>query len=270
MGKSGSYIFEQFNQQELDRLMHQGRATWADELKFLQWAGLRAGDRVLDVGCGPGVISSLIAEYVGPKGAVTGVDISEELLATGRALSRNQVTFTQGSVYDLGAFRGQFDFVYARLVFQHLSKPAEAMAQIHSALYPNGRVCVLDSDEGLFGIYPEPPGLAKLLGDTQQLQQQRGGDRFIGGKLAYIMKTAGFLDVTPRVFLMTPDSIGRKQFLDTILSWRALLYSEGARKAAAKNVQMIYQQADKCMLSGHNGSFVVRGRSSSISNQIEK
>jgi ubiquinone/menaquinone biosynthesis C-methylase UbiE len=227
--ESGSYSFERFNKYELERLMCQGRATWDDEVELLRWAGLRTGDRVLDVGCGPGVISGLIAEFVGPEGTVTGVDISDELLATGRALNSDRVSFYRGSAYELGAFCGQFDFAYVRLLFQHLSRPSDAMDQILATLRPGGRVCVLDSDESVFGIHPQPPGLARLVSETQELQQQRGGDRFVGGKLAYYMKDAGFNEVEPRILVMTPDSMGRKQFLDTVLSWRPLLYPDGTR-----------------------------------------
>lgn len=258
--ESSSYAFDRFNQNELDRLMRQGRATWDDEVEFLRWAGLRTGDRVLDVGCGPGVISGLIAEFVGPEGMVTGVDISDELLATGQVLNRDRVTFVRESVYDLGTFRGQFDFAYVRLLFQHLSRPLDAMAQVFATLRPGGRACVLDSDEAVFAIYPQPPGLARLVSETQELQRQRGGDRFVGGKLAYYMKAAGFKEVAPRVFMMTPDSMGRKQFLDTVLSWRPLLYPDVARQQAQAEMERIYRHADEFMVSGHNGSFVVRGR----------
>lgn len=258
--ESSSYVFDRFNQNELDRLMRQGRATWDDEVKFLRWAGLRTGDRVLDVGCGPGVISGLIADLVGPEGMVTGVDISDELLATGQILNRDRVTFVRGSVYELGPFCGQFDFAYVRLLFQHLSRPLDAMAQVLATLRPGGRACVLDSDEAVFGIHPQPPGLARLLSETQELQRQRGGDRFVGGRLAYYMKAAGFKEVEPRIFVMTPDSMGRKQFLDTTLSWRPLLYPDGARQQAQEEMECIYRHAEEFMVSGYSGSFVVRGR----------
>lgn len=257
--ESSSYAFDRFNQNELDRLMRQGRATWDDEVEFLRWAGLRTGDRVLDVGCGPGVISGLIADFVGPEGMVTGIDISDELLATGQILNRDRVTFIKGSVYELGTFRGQFDFAYVRLLFQHLSRPLDAMAQVLAILRPGGRACVLDSDEAVLGIHPQPPGLARLVSETQELQRQRGGDRFVGGRLAYYMKAAGFKEVEPRIFVMTPDSMGRKQFLDTTLSWRPLLYPNGARQQAQEEMERIYRHAEEFMVSGYSGSFVVRG-----------
>ena len=82
------------------------------EVGFLVEAlGLQPGQRVLDVGCGPGTITADLAERVAP-GAVVGVDRSAEVIATavGRA-GREGLRFEVGDVYDLavddGAFEGE-------------------------------------------------------------------------------------------------------------------------------------------------------------------
>ncbi len=63
---------------ETRRLLVQERTGNARDALLL--SGLKPGDRVLDAGCGPGGISEVIAELVGPTGHVTGVDLSEERL----------------------------------------------------------------------------------------------------------------------------------------------------------------------------------------------
>lgn len=61
-------------QQELERLVHQGRFLGDLTEYVLSRAGLAPGMRVLDVGCGAGDVSFLAAKLVGPQGAVIGVD----------------------------------------------------------------------------------------------------------------------------------------------------------------------------------------------------
>ena len=56
--------------------------------RFLRWVPVRAGDRVLEVGCGTGVVVRDLAALVGRRGAVTAVDTSATLLARARSLSR--------------------------------------------------------------------------------------------------------------------------------------------------------------------------------------
>jgi ubiquinone/menaquinone biosynthesis C-methylase UbiE len=256
---TGSYNFSKFDETELDRLMRQGSATWSSERQFLEWAGIMPGQQVIDIGCGPGVITRLLGEYIGPIGKVTGVDISDDLLETARKLKLNTTEFHCASVYDLSAYQGQYDFAYVRLLFQHLSRPQEAMREIYSVLKPGGKVCILDSDEKIFGIYPEHPDLRVLLEETEELQKKNGGDRFVGGKLAYYMASTGFIEVNPQVFIMTPESMGRETFLDIVLKFRPMLYPPEKRERATAMMEKLYRFANDNMVHGYNGSFVVRG-----------
>ncbi|CRI67042.1 putative Methyltransferase [Thiocapsa sp. KS1] len=256
--QSGSYAFGEFDDTEYQRLIKQGSATWSFEREFLEWAGLKTGDRVADVACGPGVISRLMAEYVGDDGFVTGIDISNELLETAEAIKRENSAFERGSVYDLSDHREQYDFVYARLLFQHLERPWDAMRQIFSILKPGGRICVLDSDESVFGIFPPHGDLSSLIRESQALQAQRGGDRFVGGKLGYLLRGSGFEKVAPRIFVMTPENMGRDTFLDVVLKFRPQLFPAAVREEATERMQAIYDHALEHMTYGHNGSFVVK------------
>lgn len=256
---SGSYRFDEFDDTEYRRLMRQGAATWEHEHRFLRWAGLRPGLAVADIGCGPGVISRLMADAVGPAGQVHGIDASDRLLDTARRIAAPNAVFHDGSVYDLSAHRGRYDFAYARLLFQHLARPAEAMAELFSILRPGGRILILDSDESVFALHPEPPGLRTYIEETQARQRGCGGDRFVGGKLGGYMRAAGFEDVEPRMFVMTPEMMGRDTFLDVVLKFRPMLFPAARRAEAAATMERLYATARDTMVYGHNGSFVVRG-----------
>ncbi len=255
----GSYDARKFPQKEIDRLVRQGSATWQQEREILLWGGLKRGANVLDLGCGPGVISSLLAKEVGPEGSVVGVDIDENLLSLCRQINGDTATFYQGSVYGLEEFSGRFDFVLVRLVLQHVTHPYDALSEVMKVLRPGGIVCLLDSNESLLSINPPPPGFDQMLLETQLLQRLRGGDRFVGGKLSYYLKQAGFTDIRSQVLLISPDQVGKGAFLDSVLTWRPQLYPEDLRTEAGERITLMRTFCEESMVEGYNGAFVVFG-----------
>ncbi|CAK0739169.1 hypothetical protein WCLP8_1000003 [uncultured Gammaproteobacteria bacterium] len=175
-----SYSFGQFtdNASELRRLEAQADLGWREiDCRILARTSPKPGQRVLDLGCGPGFIARRLSDMVGKNGEVVGVDLNESLLTI--AHNRNassQVRFANASVYDLTSYRGEFDFVYARLLFQHLEDPEKALNQIWQTLAPGGVLIVVDIDDGVFTVLPEPPGFVEFTQEAAAHQQRQGGD----------------------------------------------------------------------------------------------
>lgn len=117
-------------------------------------AGLRAGDRVLDVGCGAGAVTLRSARAVLPGGEVTGVDLSEAMLrrvmaeAAGRGL--DNVRAERGDATRPLLAEGGFDGVLASLVLYLLPDPREALSNWLGLLRPGGTVAFS------WGIGPDP------------------------------------------------------------------------------------------------------------------
>ena len=93
---------------------------------------LKPGMRLLDVGCGPGSITSGLAERVAP-GETIGIDPSADVITTAKSLAgatapRN-LGFEVGSIYEPRFAAGTFDAVFAHQVLQHLRHPVEAFRQ---------------------------------------------------------------------------------------------------------------------------------------------
>ncbi|RYC33791.1 class I SAM-dependent methyltransferase [Lichenibacterium minor] len=107
-------------------------------------AGVRQGDRVLDVGCGCGDTVLALAEAVGPLGAVTGVDISAPMLAVagrriaGRALPQAAVLKADAATEPFSP--GTFDLAFSRFGVMFFDAPSEAFVNIRRALAPGGRL----------------------------------------------------------------------------------------------------------------------------------
>src|SRR5688500_6432296 len=103
---------------------------------------LADGQRLLDVGCGPGTLTVDLARRVGPNGSVLGIDRSpavvQEAAAHATAQGAGNVTFRTGDFRNLDLPEGSFDVVHAHQVLQHLRDPAGALAAMGRLARPGG------------------------------------------------------------------------------------------------------------------------------------
>lgn len=108
----------------------------------LSRAGLAAGLRVLDVGCGTGQSSLQAAELVGPGGHVLGADVSAPMLdlARNRAEGSPQVSFLQADVAVHGFDAASFDQVISRFGVMFFADPVMAFANIARAMKPGAQL----------------------------------------------------------------------------------------------------------------------------------
>jgi arsenite methyltransferase len=106
---------------------------------------LQAGERVLDVGSGPGFLAEEMLAEVGPDGAVHGVDPSESMLAIARGREAG-VEYAQGDALALPYGDETFDAVVATQVYEYVPDMPAALAEARRVLRPGGRLLILDSD----------------------------------------------------------------------------------------------------------------------------
>ncbi|HEY4408663.1 MAG TPA: methyltransferase domain-containing protein [Acidimicrobiia bacterium] len=125
---------------------------------------LRAGMRLLDVGCGPGTLTVDLARRVGPAGEVVGVDVAEAVVA--EAADHAAAQGVANVSFRVGDFRtggdlpdGSFDVVHAHQVLQHLRDPVGALAAMGRLARPGGLVAARDSDYPSFFWTPADPRL---------------------------------------------------------------------------------------------------------------
>jgi arsenite methyltransferase len=114
----------------------------------LKALALQPGERVLDVGCGPGLLAAEMAQVVGPGGHVVGLEISPNMLAVARSHSPagGRISLVQGDATALPFADGAFDAVTSTQVFEYLAEVATAAAEVARVLRPGGRVLLLDTD----------------------------------------------------------------------------------------------------------------------------
>ena len=184
---------------------YQLMAEKAQSIEAAWWAeaGIVEGAKVADVGCGPGVISSLTAQLVGPSGEVWAVDQDEQAVALTEALAARlgleNVHFQVGGATATGLDPGSFDVVIMRHVLAHNGGHEETIvAHLASLLRPGGSVYLVDVEIQAMRVRPPHPELKELGDCYRAFHAARGNDLSVGLRLAELVKAAGLEQVEHR------------------------------------------------------------------------
>jgi len=109
---------------------------------------LRAGEAVLDVGCGAGVDTLIAARLVGPQGRAVGIDVTPEMIYRARAnltlTGLTNVRFEIAAADDLPFADREFDVVISNGVFNLTIDPERALREARRVLKPKGRLMIAD------------------------------------------------------------------------------------------------------------------------------
>jgi ubiquinone/menaquinone biosynthesis C-methylase UbiE len=180
--------------QGYDRLAVLARAWLPTTRALFDRVGLGAGMRCLDLGCGGGDVTFLMAQRVGASGSVTGIDMDEVKLGLAREAATTQgltnVEFRPMNVYEW-AEPDSYDFVYSRFVLQHLSRPIDVLRSMWAAVMVGGAIVVEDAD--FEGSFCDPPndGHAFWVEAYQRVLERHSGDPLSGRKLLRRFLEAG-------------------------------------------------------------------------------
>ncbi|MDM7990243.1 methyltransferase domain-containing protein [Arthrobacter sp. zg-Y877] len=161
---------------------------------------LAPGMSLLDVGCGPGSITSDLAALTAP-GPVVGLDSSEDVLVQARELAAGRglanASFVAGNVYDLDFPDETFDVVHAHQVLQHLMDPVAALREMRRVAKPGGLVAVRDADFSGMVWHPPTPELAEWMRIYQLIARGNSAEPDAGRHLLAWALEAGFTEITP-------------------------------------------------------------------------
>jgi SAM-dependent methyltransferase len=181
--------------QESDRLARQSLFLRPSTERVFRKAGIGAGMRVLDLGCGVGDVSFLAAELVGPTGSVIGVDRDSGVLGVAHARANASglanVTFVESELEHFVATE-RFDAVVGRFVLMYQADPVATLRQVARGVKDGGLLIVQEPNFG-GGIttWPEIALWQQVSHWINETFRRGGVHHEIGGKLYHLFRQAG-------------------------------------------------------------------------------
>jgi SAM-dependent methyltransferase len=198
---SGRYPIER-RAGEIERLHTQSAAMAPNTRAMLDLIGVTDGWSCLDVGCGPGGITGLLSECVGPNGRVVGLDMDAQFLEHARACAPANVEFRQGDAYRSDLPAESFDLVHMRFVASTAGDPERLLQEAMRLVRPGGIVALQEPDGTSLNCYPPHPAWERLKAALLCAFSGVGADLQLAKRLYALARQAGLEDVQYRPFLI--------------------------------------------------------------------
>jgi SAM-dependent methyltransferase len=197
------------------------QARWTRDLRayLFQKARLNGMSRLLDVGCGTGVLESEIRAFSGA--VITGLDIDPGRLGLAQDTTAmlSEVGFVQGDALGLPLASASFDACLCHFLLLWLPDPLQALREMARVIRPGGSLLVLAEPD--YGGRIDYPAELSLLGEQQTAALRRqGADPHLGRKLRELMRAAGLQEV--ETGLMGGQWVGPGDPQESELEWAVL------------------------------------------------
>ena len=169
------------------------------------------GERVVDVGCGPGFYVEDVLERVGPEGEVTGVDVSEAMLAmtAKRVAGRPNARVAEGDATRIPLPDGAIDRALSVQVFEYVADTAAGLAELRRVVRPGGRVVIWDIDWSTLSLHSgDQARMDRVLAAWDRHLTHPTLPRTLGTSL----RAAGFDDVRCEGHVFTATSMDPETF----------------------------------------------------------
>jgi SAM-dependent methyltransferase len=195
MKRSRSYLME--NPEEAIRLEYKTDVAVVE--KQADWCGIKAGIRVLDVGCGSGKSSLVLYKLVQPGGKLVGLDFSEDRIA----YARTHYGLKPGIEFLVRDFTqpldglGDFDLIWVRFVLEYNREESPSIIKnLTACLKPGGHLCLLDLDRNCLNHYELPARMEQILTKLMGvLEAKYNFDPYAGRKLYAYLYDLGYEDI---------------------------------------------------------------------------
>lgn len=231
-------------------------------------AGIRPGQRVLDVACGTGVVTRLAAERVGPSGQVAGADVNPSMLEVARTLSAGShppIAWYETAAEAMPLPDGSFDVVLCQLGLQFMGVKEAALREMRRVLAPGGQV---------FVSVPKMMPFFEVMHDAIARHVDPGAASFVhlvfslgdGAALERLLAQAGFDDVAvepaTKAFHLPPAADFLWQYIQsTPLALSIMAVDQDRRAALEREVVDGWQAwADAGGMTYDQDMLVVSGR----------
>lgn len=214
---------------EYDQVIASGRI--GQFLTLMHELDLKGDERVLDVGCGPGISTVKLAQLL-PRGKAIGVDITDKMLEIARQRAKahklKNVTFLKEDAMSLSFPDETFDVVFSSYLLPWVPNVDQAIAEMHRVLKGGGKIGIITSATGSYNLFYK--ALAALIERYHKYYGQVspevliGAKRFRASELQEKCARAGFLPmkvlyvgyeepITPELYLKKMNSVTAELYL---------------------------------------------------------
>ena len=241
-------------------------APWAEDL--VERAGLRPGERVLDVGCGTGAVARAAAPRVGTTGHVAGVDNSAERLGVAQSLPPvpgAAIDWQLGDATALPYADASFHVVLCQQVLHLIPDRAVALAEMRRVLVPGGRLglSVWRAMEYSPAFLPIASAVTKHLGPAEGSRFGRNFSLGDEAELRRLLEAAGFQEIvivqeTKVADFASPDNFMRYQMDVNADRWKISPETQAAIEADVR--QELQPYVENGRLRFPRGAHVVLAR----------
>ena len=202
MVAKSSYVYDPKSDCEIARTVEREKKTRTQRAIALDGVKFEGIYKILDVGCGTGVVGIDLLNLIPSAPLLFGIDIEPSVLqvAKEKIPNKNKGSFIAGNAYDLPFRQMSFDLVVCQYVLQHLSQPVKALAEMRRVCRIGGQAIIFEYDDRTGFSYPPAPNeLQELFQAKIELIERKGGDRSIGRKLYHFLRQAGWTDIGVKI-----------------------------------------------------------------------
>lgn len=202
MVAKSSYVYDPKTDCEIARTVEREKKTKTQRAIALDGIKFEGISKILDAGCGTGVVGIDLLNLIPSAQLLFGLDIEPSVLrvAKGKIPNGKEGSFIAANTYDLPFSQRAFDLVACQYVLQHLSQPVKALSEMRRVSRAGGQVIIFEFDDRTGFSYPPAPNkLQELFQAKIELIERKGGDRSIGRKLYHLLRLAGWIEIEVKI-----------------------------------------------------------------------
>jgi ubiquinone/menaquinone biosynthesis C-methylase UbiE len=202
------------------------RGVIADYIGALDLASIA---RVIEIGCGTGIVSRRLAATPGFRGSIIATDMSPYLIEIARQHGKAEgvgahITFEVSGAASLGVENGTCDLVIAHTLLSHSADPIAILAESARVLRPGGQLLIFDRDFASSALSLNNPIAAKI--DVADIARAFAAQPFIMRQLPKFLAEADFVIESHRAYVIA--DVGHAEFFaENLSTWRRLLPVSG-------------------------------------------